>query len=136
MLEAFLVRLPRGARPTQAPLPYHCRAIAGVAKRHGHGDVLLSERYVAIPSNPRVTGVKPCHQRRSRRSADRAARIVLREANALAREAIERRRLKLRLTVRAQISIAEIVRLNEQDVRPGRLNRRLCLRQHRRATEE
>ncbi len=48
-----------------------------------------------------------------------AAGVVVGEADALAGEAIEARRRELRLAVGAQVAVAEIVGLDEDDVGPG-----------------
>jgi hypothetical protein len=42
----------------------------------------------------------------------------VREADALAREAIQARRREVRLTVGAEIAVAEVVGLDQDDVRP------------------
>jgi DNA-binding beta-propeller fold protein YncE len=57
-------------------------------------------------------------QRRARRRADGAAGVVLREAGAAGRERVECGRLEIRLAVRAQIAVAQIVGLDQDDVGP------------------
>ena len=47
-------------------------------------------------------------------------RVVLREPGALPGEPIERRRLEARLSVGAEVAVAEIVGLDQQDVRTCR----------------
>ena len=123
VVEALLIRLPGRARRAEPPFADHRGAIARRPQHLGDRDVFGPQRNVlAVAANPGVTGVQPGHQRRPRRRADRAARVVLREPDAFAREPIERRRLEPRLPVGAEIAVAEIVGLNQQDVRrPWRL---------------
>ena len=117
-IEALLAGFAAGARLAEAPLADHRGAVAGVAQRHRHGDVLVAQRDFTVAADPDVPGVQAGHQRRARRRADRAPRVVLGEPDPFGRQPIEGRRLKLRLSVRAQIAVAEVVRLDEDDVRP------------------
>ncbi len=128
VLEALPSGLAVGAGLTESPLADEGRAVAGVAKHFRDRHFLRPQRRVAfgeraVSPDPPVAGVHPGHEGGPRRRTHRAAGIVLREPHAFARETIERGRLELGLPVGAQIAIAQIVRLDQQDVR-----RRLRLR--------
>ena len=73
-----------------------------------------------------MAGVLARHQRRARRRTDRAAAVVLREARPFPRQPIQRRRLESLLPVRPDVAEAEVVGLDEDDVR--RRSRRLLAR--------
>jgi hypothetical protein len=120
ILESFLVRLPRGARTAETVLADHRSTVSGIAQRHRNRHVLVAQRDVAVPADPAVAGVESRHQGRARWRADRAAGVVVGEADAFASEPIEARRRELGLAVGAEVPISEIVRLNEQEVGPGR----------------
>ena len=127
VLEALPIGLTGGPRLPQPPLADEGRAIPRVAKHLRDRHVLGLQRRVAggqCPVSPdgRVAGVQPGHEHGPRRRTHGAARIVLREPHAFARQAIERGRLKPRLAVRAQVAVAQVVGLDQQDVRrPRRL---------------
>ena len=105
------------ARRPEPPFADHGRAVAGITQHLCDRDIFGPQRNVAVSADPRVAGVHPGHQRRPRRGAHRAARVVLRKADAFAREAIERRRGKSRLSVCTEIAVPEVVGLNEQHIR-------------------
>jgi hypothetical protein len=63
-----------------------------------------------------VSSVLARHQRAARRGADRAAGVILSEPQAFGGQAVDVRRFEFPLPVTAQIAVAEIVRLNEDDV--------------------
>ena len=109
-------------------LPTSAGPVAALAQQLGDRDLLGAERDVAlrqraVAANPGVAGVLARHQRRARRRTDRAAAVVLREARPFPGQPIERRRLESLLPVRPEVAEAEVVRLDEQDVR--RRSRRL-----------
>ncbi len=58
-----------------------------------------------------------CHQRATRRAANRTAGIKLREPRALFRQFIKVRRLDEFLAVATRIGIAQIIGQNKNDVR-------------------
>src|SRR4029079_19548563 len=128
VVEALLVRLSCRTRPPESPLADDRGAIARIVQRHRAREVLFAKRNLTVAANPRVSRMEAGHQRRPRRRAHGAARVVLGEADPFARESIDPGRLDLRLPVRAQIAVAEIVGLDDEDVRLRR--RRLRARQH------
>jgi hypothetical protein len=72
-----------------------------------------------VASDARVSSVLAGHQRAARRRADRAAGVILREAHAFSRQTVDVRRSESPLPVTAQIAVAQIVSLNEDDVGSG-----------------
>src|SRR4051794_2391938 len=72
-----------------------------------------------------MAGVFAGQQRRPRRSAHRAAGVVLSEPHPLAGEAIQVRRREPLLAVDTDVAVTEIIGLDQQDVeRTGALHRR------------
>ena len=123
VLESLPVRLPRRRRAAQAPFADDRRAVSGVLKRHRNGDVFRTKGKLAVAANPGVAGVQPRHQGGPRGRADGAAGVVLSKTRAFTRQSIQMRSLEAGLTVRAEIAVAEIVGLDEQDVRRAGLRR-------------
>src|SRR5688500_8433715 len=87
VVESFLVRVSRRPRLTESPLANHRGAIAGVAQAHGHRDLAFPKGEFAVAADESMARVHSGHQRGARRRADSAARVVLREADAVLREA-------------------------------------------------
>ena len=79
---------------------------------------------VVVPHH-RVARVEACQERGSRWGAYGAAGIVPGETHSLRRESIELRRLNPLLTEAPQLTIAQVVSHDEDDVRPGRRRIRL-----------
>jgi len=129
VVESLFVRLAGRARLAESPLADDRGAISRVAQHLRHRHVVWPERDVpagqaTVASNPAVSGVHGCHERRTRWGAHGAAGVILREPRAFSCEPIERRRLETRLAVRAEVAVAEVVSLNEQYIRrrAGRLS--------------
>ena len=127
VVEALALRRAGGPRPAQPPLADDRRAVARRMEHLGDRGVLRAQGHVAMAPDPGVPGVLPGHQRGARRGADRAPGIVLGEPDALPGQAVELRRLEPRLAVGAEIAVAEIVGLDQQDVRLPRGGRILRL---------
>ena len=120
-----LLRWPAGATSVQFRPGVRLRLAPffgsiGVAQHLCDRHIIGRQRHVSVSANRRVAGMHPGHQRRPRWRADRAAGVVLSEADALRGQTIERRRDEARLPVCAEIAISKIVGLNQQDVRRQR----------------
>jgi hypothetical protein len=109
------------SRRSEPPFSDHGSAVACVTQHLCDRDVFGPQRNVAVSANPCVAGMQPGHQRRPRRGAHRAARVVFGKADSIAGEAIERRRAEPCLSVCTEIAIPEVVGLNEQHIRTRRV---------------
>src|SRR5438067_1729391 len=84
-----------------------------------------ADRFIAIrerldEADRQARWITAGHERDARRRAHGARGIVAREADARAREAIDARRSIVGPSVRAQVTVAQIVGEDEDDVRPPR----------------
>ena len=66
-----------------------------------------------------MPGVQARHERGSRGRTHRRARVALREANAFNGHAIQMRRANALLAVTPDIAVAQVIRENENNVRPA-----------------
>ena len=116
LVEALSLRQSRRALVSQSPLADERRAIAARPEDLGHRDVAVLERQLAVAADAAVARVQPGHQGGARRRADGAARVVLREPRALRGQAIDVGRAELLLPVRGEVTPAEIVGVDEDDI--------------------
>ena len=130
-VEALLPRRTDAVGFTEAPFADEAGRIAAVAQhaRHRHFVGAQGLRRVTnlagVAPHGRVARVFARHQHAPRRRAHRATRIKLRETHPFRREAIEIRRVNLRLAVGPQFPVTEVVGEDENDVglAPQRLRR-------------
>src|SRR5205823_4180688 len=78
-----------------------------------------------IPAHSRVSHVLPRHQHAPRRATDRRACIALRKPRPLLGETINIRRFDFRLSKTADITPSQVIREDENNIRPGACTRTL-----------
>src|SRR5581483_11642410 len=92
---------------------------AGVARplqQLGDSGVLRPQRHLGVAADVAVTGVESRHQGAPRRGADGAAGVAGGELDPVGGELVEVRRLDLRLSVAAEVAVAEVVGEDEYDI--------------------
>lgn len=105
----------------KSPFAEKSRAVARFLEDLGYGDIVLVQSFavalVGITAHARVTRMKPLHETRSRRRADRVSGVGIAEAHSFARDPIDVRSLNLFLTVTTQITPTQVIGQDEDDVR-------------------
>ena len=114
-VEALPERVALGAGRPEPPLPHRAGDVALGLEQLGQGDRGGRERglalrlHLAVVADGRVPGVPAGQEDAARGRADGVPRVVLREAHALGRQAVERGRADLPLAVAAELAVAEVV---------------------------
>jgi len=123
MIEALFVRQPtcRAAHIAQSPFATEGRLVAGFLHHFGNGDVPIAKGLdfhssAGVAANERMTRMLAGHQDATRRSTNGGTSIELRELQSLTSHLVQPWRLDLALSVAAQITIAQIVGHDPNDV--------------------
>ena len=122
VVEALLQRVALRAGRAEAPLAGGRGDVAAGLQPLGDRDGGRRQRPLAlrlhllVVADRRVPGVQARHQHAARRRADRVARVVPREAHALGGQAVDRGRADLLLAVGSDVSVAQVVGEDEDDV--------------------
>src|SRR5262249_21909041 len=126
-VEAVLVGIALGAGRTQAPLAHRAGGVTLFLEQLGDGDLISGDGLLAlgldlaVVADVGMAAVLARHQATARRSADRRAAVRLGEAHTLRRQPVDVRGANLLLTVAADFVAAQVIREDEDDVRPLRL---------------
>ena len=108
---------PLAHRPRRVALALHQLRQQHLARRHRRLPLRLDRPVVAHPGVPAVLAR---HQAAPRRRAHRRAGVELREPQPLLRHPVQARRPDLRLPVAAQLAVAQVIRHDQDNVRPPR----------------
>ena len=124
LVHALLLRHSRRAVAAETPLADDAGVVARALEHLRERRVLAAQRdrvavRPVVATDARVASVLAREERPARGRTAGAARVGLREAHPLAGEAVEVRRGKLLLPVATQVSPAQIVREDDDDVRAG-----------------
>ena len=129
VVESLPPRRARGFFHAQAPLAHQSGGVSRFLEQFGDGHILAQEARGSVPTDPCVTGVLARHQHAARRRANGESGVCLSETHALGGHPVEVRRLDSLLAVRAEVSVAQVVSQDPDDVRrrfrgPGRFGAR------------
>ena len=116
LLKALEVGTTGGRGRSQPPFAEETGAIASRLEPFGDRLLLWEKWMIPIATDAKVAGVLPEHERRPRRGADGASRIVAGEPDSLGRHAVEVRSLEAPLAVDTEVAIAKIIRVDEDEV--------------------
>ena len=104
----------------KAPLADEAGAVAAFVEHFAESPFVRLQRGPGhVAANLQVAGVFAQHERGAGRRANGAAGIEIRETHPFGGEAVEIRRLDLRLAVAAEVAVAEVVGEDEHDARPA-----------------
>ena len=124
VVEAEIERAALLLRHPQAPLADDGSGVAGFLQELRDGDgarfhavlTFLARRALHIVAHGRMAEMLAGHERATARRTDAATCIEIRELHPLRRDAVEVRRLDLRLPVAAEVAPSEVVGQDEDDV--------------------
>ena len=117
LIKAVFVRHGR-AGVTQSPGANQARAIALALEQRGHRDRVGREHLIEV--RMQVTRLQSGQERRARRGVLRTARVETGETDAFLRQPVQIRRFDLGLAVTTEVTVAEVVRENQDDARTAR----------------
>ncbi len=90
-----------------------------LAQRHAHVRLFLRRRAGVVPMAEALL-IPAGHQPRARRTAHRARHVAVRETHPTRRNGVDVRCRNVLTASRAQVRVAQVVRENDNDVRPSR----------------
>ena len=124
LVETLAVSDARAAGVAQPPLAETAGGVARPFEYLGHGGIGVAQRDTpGVAPHRCVPHMLPGHQHRTAGGTDVAARVDLHKPHPLGRQAVDTRCADLRLPVTAQVTVAQVIGHDEDDVRP-RLARR------------
>ena len=126
-LKAALYRIPHRGDASQSPFSEGSRPVAGLFKQRGQGIDRIGQRplpfgfHRQVAPDGRVTGMHPCQQHRTGRSAYRTPGVKLGEPDTGPGEAVQMGRGDQALSVATQVTITHVVGQDQHDIRRRRL---------------